>query len=66
MKKEMISLNDELYNEFFVHELETRLETDPVLAGGLLDVFTIDDGSIAAAGDWCIIGNNCEFCSPIL
>jgi hypothetical protein len=38
MKKneEIISLNTDLYDEFFVQELESRLETDPLTLGGLM------------------------------
>ena len=39
-KDELVSLNDKLYDEFYVHELEERLETDPLIVGGLLDLFT--------------------------
>jgi hypothetical protein len=34
---EMIPLNEKLYDEFFMQELELRLETDPLLVGGLVD-----------------------------
>ncbi len=52
-------MNTEL-SEFFVEELEQRLETDPLIAGGLLDLFSsshqdgIDSVSMA-----CNI-NNCD------
>lgn len=39
-KDELVSLNDKLYDEFYVQELEERLETDPLIVGGLLDLFT--------------------------
>lgn len=32
------SINKDLYDEMYVNELETRLETDPLLANGLLDL----------------------------
>lgn len=38
-KDELVSLNDKLYDEFYVQELEKRLETDPLVVGGLLDFF---------------------------
>ena len=38
-KDELVSLNDKLYDEFYVQELEERLETDPLIVGGLLDLF---------------------------
>jgi hypothetical protein len=34
---EIISLNTDLYDEFFVQELESRLETDPLMVGELID-----------------------------
>lgn len=33
---ELVSLNDELYTEFGVQELEQRLETDPLMFANLL------------------------------
>lgn len=45
MKKEksleMVSLNSEL-PQLYVEELEKRLETDPLLIGGLLDASSSD------------------------
>ena len=42
MKKKDIqgieSMNKDLYDEMYVNELESRLETDPLLATGLLDL----------------------------
>jgi hypothetical protein len=42
MKKneEIISLNTDLYDDFFVQELEVRLETDPLMLGGLMELFS--------------------------
>jgi hypothetical protein len=37
--EEIISLNTDLYDDFFVQELESRLETDPLTLGGLLELF---------------------------
>jgi hypothetical protein len=34
---EMRSLNEQLYDDFFIQELETRLETDTLMVGGLTD-----------------------------
>ncbi len=42
------SVNNELYDDMYVNELENRLETDPLLSGGLLDL--ISSGN-AAPGD---------------
>lgn len=52
-KTEMVSLNDQLYNDFFVQELETRLETDPLMTGGLVDFLTLNGGTMQAAGCFC-------------
>ena len=35
--EDLVSLNDSLYNEFSLEELENRLETDPLLFGNLVD-----------------------------
>lgn len=51
-KAEMISLNDDLLTDFLVEGLEERLETDPLMLGGLYP----DDGVQQTA--------EC-FCSPI-
>jgi hypothetical protein len=37
--EEIISMNTDLYDEFFVQELESRLETDPLMLGGLMELF---------------------------
>lgn len=39
---ELVSLN-ETFSEFNLQELEDRLETDPLAAGGLLDIGSSDD-----------------------
>lgn len=36
------SINNDLYDEMFVSELEKRLETDPLLTNGLLNLMTPD------------------------
>ncbi|MDR1227227.1 MAG: hypothetical protein LBK47_10090 [Prevotellaceae bacterium] len=51
---ELISLNEQLYDEFFVQELESRLETDPLMVGGLLDSLTSDSDLVAGC-----------FCDPV-
>jgi hypothetical protein len=43
---EMVSLNERLYDEFFIQELEMRLETDPLLLGEFLGIF---NGELSAA-----------------
>ncbi len=46
-KDELVSLNDKLYDEFYLQELEERLETDPLLIGGLLDLFSDTQGDMS-------------------
>lgn len=47
-QNEMVSLNETINQEFFVEQLEERLETDPLAVGGLFDLFT--QNQIAADG----------------
>jgi hypothetical protein len=56
---EIKSLNENLYDEFFVKELEIRLETDPLGVGGLVDLF---DSQSELSGCFLvnICPNNCE------
>lgn len=44
-KNEIESMNSEL-SEFDLQALETRLETDPLAAGGLLNLSNVDDTSL--------------------
>lgn len=37
---ELVPMNDTLYDEYYVNELEERLETDPLMVGGLVDFLT--------------------------
>lgn len=42
MKENLISsMNESLYDDFFINELETRLETDPLSVGSL---FSLGEG----------------------
>ena len=43
--EDLVSLNDSLYNEFSLEELEKRLETDPPLFGNLVDPLCFIDFS---------------------
>lgn len=52
----LMSINNELYNEMYVQELETRLETDPLLTNGLLD-FVSNTGDVSSQSDWCLFCN---------
>jgi hypothetical protein len=45
---ELKSLNERLYDDFFVQELDSRLETDPLMTGGLFDLFDPQDPSQSA------------------
>lgn len=51
--KELNSLNENLYDEFYVQRLEKRLETDPLLLNGFFG--SVDDQAMTGDG----------FCSPI-
>lgn len=39
------SINDELYDDMFLQELENRLETDPLISNGLLNLISTDVSS---------------------
>lgn len=56
---ELISLNENLYNEFSLEKLEERLETDPLVV--IADL--TNDGSAETTGicPWKCIGKDCEF-----
>lgn len=60
--EEFTPMNTEL-SEFFVEELEQRLETDPLIVGGLLDLFSSSHnqpGSVEmACGVATCDGNHC-------
>lgn len=45
VKNQIVSLNENLFNEMFLQKLESRLETDPLLPNGLLNL--LDDGDIS-------------------
>jgi hypothetical protein len=49
---ELKSLNEKLYDDFFVQELDSRLETDPLMMGGLVDLFDSQDSSQL---DFCLV-----------
>lgn len=51
--KELKSLNENLYDEFYVQKLEKRLETDPLLLNGFFG--SVNNHPISENG----------FCSPI-
>lgn len=54
-QNEMVSLNETINQDFFVEQLEERLETDPLAVGGLFNFFEQEQIS---GSDWCI-GNIC-------
>ena len=62
-ENELISLNENLYNEFFVQELETRLETDPLLSGELLSNTSLDTSGVDVS---CFCNLFCAHCSFVL
>lgn len=59
MKKKIVSLNKEL-PEFFLEELEERLETDPLGVGSVIDL----ESTVSEAGCWgfssCMPEAGCE------
>jgi hypothetical protein len=58
---ELNSLNEKLYDDFFVQELDSRLETDPLMTGGLFDIFDSQDSLQFTSYNDCIenCGTNC-------
>lgn len=67
MKKEnqrIISLNQELYDGMFLEELEQRLETDPIMAGGLVDLMGSENDVICDCNNhMCYCNNHIEECN---
>jgi hypothetical protein len=67
---EIISLNTELYDKFFVQELEFRLETDPLMLGSFLSLFSscpIEGCTVACANYSCSGDSSCpEFSCNIM
>jgi len=63
-KKEnrIISMNDDLYDSMFLEELEVRLETDPLVPGGLLNL--VDGVASADCGVDCDCNGVHIECSP--
>jgi hypothetical protein len=51
----MRSLNGQLYDDFFIQELETRLETDPLMVGGLVEFSEVDSAECFCT---CFLGAN--------
>lgn len=63
----LLSLNESLYSEFQIKELEERLETDPLAVNSVFSVFS--DGGVEAASCFCLIHVTCgelntEVCVP--
>jgi hypothetical protein len=56
---EFKSLNENLYDEFFVKELESRLETDPLGMGGLVDLFDSQE-ALDTCIWYCDTDGNCH------
>lgn len=55
--EELISLNEELYTEFSIQELEQRLETDPLMFANLMDFSCTVQGALVVCGNG---GNLCD------
>lgn len=55
------SVNDALCDEMFVNELENRLETDPLLTNGLLNLVATQDAD-ADADLLCFMCNSASNC----
>lgn len=54
------SVNDKLYDDLFIKELEERLETDPLASNGLFNLFRLTSNvDFASDSDWCIFYNHC-------
>ena len=43
LNADLMSVNAGLYDELFIQKLETRLETDPLAVGGLVELTGDDD-----------------------
>lgn len=58
-KPELKSMNDRIYDEFYIQQLESRLETDPLMAGGLLDFMSVNAQTSPGAEVYCWIDLEC-------
>ena len=56
LNADLASVNENLYDDLFIQKLETRLETDPLGVGGLVDI--IDSGNIDTR-KWCVVDGDC-------
>ncbi|WP_302591070.1 hypothetical protein [uncultured Muribaculum sp.] len=43
LDERILSINDDLFDELYLQELENRLETDPLLPGGLIELVNADE-----------------------
>lgn len=55
--KEMISMNKDLYDDFFVNKVEERLETDPLAISGL---FNLNNTSEDQPVPYCWFESSCS------
>lgn len=55
-ENEMISMNEELYDDFFVNKVEERLETDPLAISGL---FSLNNASEEQQVPYCWGEDSC-------
>lgn len=53
LNADLMSANESLYDDLFIQKLETRLETDPLGVGGLVDLMGGDASNIAMASNGC-------------
>lgn len=58
-KPELTSMNDRIYDEFYIQQLESRLETDPLMAGGLLDFMSVHAQASSDVEVYCWIDMEC-------
>ena len=53
-KNRIVPINNKLYDSMFVTNIESRLESDPLLTGSLIDLQYVDERI-----ELCINGGNC-------
>lgn len=67
-KPELKSMNDRIYDEFYIQQLESRLETDPLMAGGLFDFMSVHTQASPDIEVYCWVdlecGNGFKMCIP--
>lgn len=56
-KREMESMNENLYDDFFVNEIENRLETDPLAINGLFNFSHTSENDVEP---YCFWKTDCD------